>query len=71
MSEDREKVLRMAVKALLLAAQELYVDVDELTETAIQSMLRDRSFEAEEVAEASAAIEAAADSLDYDGVEGV
>lgn len=71
MSEDREKVLRMAVKALLLAAQELYVDVDELTEAAIQSMLRDRSFEAEEVAEASAAIEAAADSLDYDGVDGV
>lgn len=70
MSEDREKVLRMALKAVLLAAQELYVDVDELTEAAIQSMLQDRSFEGEDIAQASSAIEVAADALDYDGVEG-
>lgn len=70
MSEDREKVLRMALKAVLLAAQELYVDIDELTEAAIQTMLRDRSFEPEDIAQASSAIEVAADALDYDGVEG-
>lgn len=70
MSEDREKVLRMALKAVLLAAQELYVDIDELTEAAIQAMLRDRSFDAEDIAEASSAIEVAADALDYDGVQG-
>jgi hypothetical protein len=67
MSEDREKVLRMALKAVLLAAQELYVDIDELTEAAIQTMLRDRSFEAEDIAEASSAIEVAADALEFGG----
>lgn len=55
---------------MLLAAQELYVDIDELTEAAIQTMLRDRSFEAEDIAEASSAIEVAADALDYEAVEG-
>jgi hypothetical protein len=67
MSEDREKVLRMALKAVLLAAQELYVDIDELTEAAIQAMLRDRSFEAEDIADASSAIEVAADALEFGG----
>ena len=38
MSEDRERVLRMALKAVLVAAQECCVDIDELAELAIQSM---------------------------------
>jgi hypothetical protein len=70
MSEEREKVLRMALKAVLLAARELHIDVDELTEAAIQSMLQDRSLEAEDIAQASSAIEVAADALDYDGAQG-
>lgn len=36
MSEDRERVLRMALKALLVGAQECCVDIDELTELAIR-----------------------------------
>ena len=63
MSEDRERVLRMALQAVLAAAQELYVDIDELTETAFQSMLSDRSHKAEDVADATLAIEVAADGL--------
>lgn len=70
MSEDRERVLRMALKAVLVAAQQLYVDIDELSEAAIQSMINDKAYEAEDVADASVAIEVAADALDFDGAEG-
>jgi len=38
MSEDRERVWRMALEAVLVAAQECCVDIDELTELAIHSM---------------------------------
>ncbi|WP_455913059.1 hypothetical protein [Pseudomonas syringae] len=63
MSKEREKVLKIALKAVLIAAQELYVDIDELAETAFQSMLNDKAYDAKDVAQASSVIEAAADAL--------
>lgn len=63
MSEDRERVLRMALKAVLVAAQECCVDIDELTELAIESMDGEPFYNPEDVAEATLAIEAAADAL--------
>lgn len=63
MSEDRERVLRMALKAVLVAAQECCVDIDELTELAIQSMYGEQFYDAEDVGEASSALESAADAL--------
>jgi hypothetical protein len=63
MSEDRERVLRMALKAVLIAAQECCVDIDELTELAIQSMYGEQFYDPEVVAEASTAIEVAVDAL--------
>lgn len=63
MSEDRERVLRMALKAVLVAAQECCVDIDELSELAIQSMYGEQHYNPADVAEATAAIEVAADAL--------
>ncbi|SET89436.1 hypothetical protein [Pseudomonas graminis] len=63
MSEDRERVLRMALKAVLVAAQECCVDIDELTELAIQSMYGEQLYNPADVAEATVAIEVAADAL--------
>jgi hypothetical protein len=63
MSEDKERVLRMALKAVLVAAQECCVDIDELTELAIQSMLGEQFYDAGDVGEASSAIESAVDAL--------
>lgn len=63
MSEDRERVLRIALKAVLVAAQECCVDIDELTELAIQSMYGEQLYNPADVAEATVAIEAAADAL--------
>jgi hypothetical protein len=63
MSEDRERVLRMALKAVLVAAQECCVDIDELTELAIQSMYGEKFYDPEDVAEASTAIEVDVDAL--------
>jgi uncharacterized protein with PhoU and TrkA domain len=63
MSEDRERVLRMALKAVLVAAQECCVDIDELTELAIQAMYGEQFYNPEDVAEASTAIEVAVDAL--------
>jgi hypothetical protein len=63
MIDDREQVLRMALKAVLKSAQELGIDIDDLTEIAFQSMLGDRSYCTDHVAAASSALEAAADAL--------
>ncbi|MFP3922341.1 hypothetical protein [Pseudomonas sp. W5-36] len=63
MSEDRERVLQMALKAVLVAAQECCVDIDELTELAIQSMYGEQLYDLADVAEATVAIEVAADAL--------
>lgn len=59
MSEDRERVLRM----VLIAAQECCVDIEELTELAIQSMYGEQLYNPADVAEATVAIEAAVDAL--------
>lgn len=63
MSEDRERVLRMALKAVLVAAQECCVDIDELTEMAVQSMYGEQLYNPADVAEATIVIESAADAL--------
>ncbi|WP_141695191.1 hypothetical protein [Pseudomonas graminis] len=63
MSEDRERVLRMALKAVLVAAQECCVDIDELTEIAVLSMSGEQFYNPADVAEATVAIEVAADAL--------
>lgn len=63
MSEDRERVLRMALKAVLVAAQECCVDIDELTELAILSMYGEQFYDPGDVAEASTEIEVAVDAL--------
>jgi hypothetical protein len=55
MSEDRERVLRMALKAVLVAAQECWIDIDELTEIAFQSMLGEQFYDSEDVGEAASA----------------
>ena len=63
MSEDRERVLRMALKAVLVAAQALRIDMDELAELAFQLMVSDEAYDFENVAAASSAIEAVVDAL--------
>jgi uncharacterized protein with PhoU and TrkA domain len=63
MSDDRDRVLRMALKAVLVAAQECCVDIDELTELAIQSMYGEQLYNPADVAEATTAIEVAVDAL--------
>jgi hypothetical protein len=63
MIDDREQVLRMALKAVLMSAQELGIDIDDVTEIAFRLMLNDRSYCADHVAAASSALEAAADAL--------
>jgi hypothetical protein len=63
MSEDRERVLRIALKAGLVAAQECCVDIDELTELAIQSTYGEQLYNPADVADVSVAIEVAADAL--------
>jgi hypothetical protein len=63
MSEDREKMLRMALKAVLIAAVDQGLDLDALTEAAVESMLNDIAYMSEDVAQAVIAIEVAADAL--------
>ena len=63
MSKDRERVLRMALKAVLVAAQECCIDIDELTELAIQSMYGEQFYNPADLAEATVAIEVAVDAL--------
>jgi hypothetical protein len=63
MSEDREKMLRMALKAVLIAAVDQGLDLESLTEAAIESMLNDIVYNSDDVAQAVIAIEVAADAL--------
>lgn len=63
MSENKEKSLRMALKAVLVAAQEQGMDLDALRETAIESMLNDILYDSDDVAHAVIAIEVAADAV--------
>uniref|UniRef100_A0A7C1WRE9 ANTAR domain-containing protein n=1 Tax=Pseudomonas graminis TaxID=158627 RepID=A0A7C1WRE9_9PSED len=63
MSEDSEKVLRMALKGVLGAARDLHLDLDELTEAAIRLMVREKRYDSNDVTEAAVAIEMAVDTL--------
>jgi hypothetical protein len=63
MSENKEKSLRMALKAILAAAQDQGMDLDALREAAIESMLNDIVYESDDVAGAVIAIEVAADAV--------
>ena len=63
MSENTERSLRMALRAVLLSAQDQGVDLDVLRQTAIESMLNDIVYDSNDVAHAVIAIERAADAL--------
>lgn len=63
MSEDSEKVLRMALKAVLGAARDLRMDLDELTESAIRLMVCEKRYDSNDVTEAAVAIEMAVETL--------
>jgi anti-sigma regulatory factor (Ser/Thr protein kinase) len=63
MSENREKSLRMALRAVLLSAQDQGVDLERLRQAAIESMLNDIVYDSNDVAHAVIAIERAADTL--------
>jgi anti-sigma regulatory factor (Ser/Thr protein kinase) len=63
MSENRENSLRMALRAVLLSAQDQGVDLDVLRQAAIESMLNDIVYDSNDVAHAVIAIERAADAL--------
>ena len=65
MSENRELALSIALEAVLNAARELHVDVDELCEQAIGSLtLLPKSVSPSEAA-AIREIEVAVDALDF------
>jgi len=63
MGEERERVFRMALRAVLLAAVEQGLNLDALSEAAIDSMLNDVGYMPEDVAQAVIAIEVAADAV--------
>ncbi|MDH0745246.1 hypothetical protein N5D61_02670 [Pseudomonas sp. GD03842] len=65
MSENRELALTVALEAVLSAARTLHVDVDELCETAINTLLLVPSSVSPIVAQAVSEIETASDALDY------
>lgn len=65
MSEDRELAFKMALEAVLNAARTLCVDIDELCETAINSLTIMPSNISPAVVSAIREIEVAADALDY------
>jgi len=63
MSESTEKSLKMALKAIMAAAQDQGLDLDALREAAIESMLNDIVYDSDDVARAVIAIEVAADAV--------
>lgn len=63
MSEDRERAYRMALGAVLRAAVDQGVNLDTLSEAAIELMLNDIAYTPDDVAEAVVAIEVAADAV--------
>lgn len=63
MSEDREKVWRMAVKALLIVAQKQGLNLDELSEAAADELLQYRTYDSLHVPMAINEIEVAVDAL--------
>jgi hypothetical protein len=69
MSEDDRLVCSIALEAVLLAARSRHLNVDELCETAIESLMIAPSGVSPAVAFAIHAIERAAQVLDYDDQE--
>lgn len=65
MSENRELALSIALEAVLNAARGLFVDVDELCEKAIESLMFVPSNVSPSVVAAIREIEIAADALDF------
>lgn len=63
MCEDREKALRMAVKALLIASRKQGLNLDELSEAAADELLQYREYDALHVPMAINEIEVAADAV--------
>jgi hypothetical protein len=63
MSEEREKALRMALKALLIASRKLGLNLDELSGTAADELLQYREYDALHVPMAINEIEVAVDAL--------
>ena len=60
---DEEKILRMALKSVLIVAQRLNVDLEDLIEAAIQEMQDTGTYKPEDVAEAGVLIEDTVDSI--------
>jgi hypothetical protein len=63
MWEDRTKALALALKAVLNAAQEQGLELDELSEAAADELLRYRAYDAEHVPMAIKEIEIATHAL--------
>jgi hypothetical protein len=70
MSENRELALSIALEAVLNAARELHVDVDELCEQAIGSLTLLPKSVSPSVVAAIREIEVASDALDFGGGAG-
>jgi hypothetical protein len=70
MSENRELALSIALEAVLNAARELHVDVDELCEQAIGSLTLLPKSVSPSVVAAIREIEVASDALDFGAMEG-
>lgn len=69
MSEQRERVFRMALVAVLQAGADKGLNIDTLSEAAIESMLDDVGYVPEDVAQAAIAIEVAADAVHQPAVD--
>ena len=63
MSQGNVRVLGMALRAVLRTAVEQGLDIDRLSEAAIESMLNDIAYTSDDVAQAVLAIEVAADAV--------
>lgn len=63
MSEDRERALLLALKAVLNVAGEQGLNIDELSEAAADELLQYRAYDAEHVPMAISEIEVAVDAL--------
>ncbi|MFP3922340.1 hypothetical protein [Pseudomonas sp. W5-36] len=63
MSEDREKALLLALKAVINVARKQGLSLDELSEAAADELLMYRAYDAEHVPMAITEIEVATDAL--------
>lgn len=66
MSEDRERGLLLALKAVLNVARKRGLDLDELSEAAADELLQYRAYDAEHVPMAINEIEVAVDAFHAD-----